>query len=214
MDCVIYSCEDSDGIKELSLDEYQWPFISSQFCIVKKYEYLYKEALPRFLKFEDTPYALPSKRKAMYVYKGIDREPLEYTPDDFHEYTEEKAVQYFASISRQDAELLFIRAAGCDDDIPDGLTLFGYDAAWVFGHGVCDGFSAICDCMFLCRWHGCDDEGKEFLSDFRLLNHNGLFNTAEDACAYLKHYLNQDWTEEGEYVFTRFTVTSDYSEKC
>lgn len=199
MNCVIYSCKNPSEMKELSLNECQWPFVSSQFCIVKKYECLYDESLLRFAKYEDTPYALPAKRKVMRVYNGIDREPLEYTPNDFHEYTEEDAVQYFASNSKQDAELIFIRAVGCDDKIPDGLTLLGYDTAWVFGHGACDGFSAICDCMFLCRWHGCDDEGTEFLSEFQLLNHNGLFNFAEDACEYLKHYLNQDWAEQGEY---------------
>lgn len=199
MDCIIYSCETPGEIEELTVEEYQWSFIFSQFCIVKKYECLYEKELPRFSNYEDTPYALPSKRKALHIYNGIDREPLEYTPDDFHEYTKEKAVQYFTSISQQDTELIFIKATGCDDKVPDGLTLLGYDAAWVFGYGYCDGFSAICDCMFLHRWHGCDNEGTEFLSDFQQLNHNGLFDFAEDACAYLKHYLNQDWAEQGPY---------------
>lgn len=199
MNCVIYSCENFGEIKKLSVNEYQYPFVSSQFCIVKKYETLYRDALPRFEKHGNTPYALPAKEKTMRIYKGIDREPLEYTPDDFHEYSPESALQFFGSISKQDAELLFIRVAGSEDKIPDGLTLLGYDAAWVFGHGICDGFSAICDCMFLCRWHGCDNEGTEFLSDFQEINYNGLFNSAEETDKYLIHYLSQDWAEQGEY---------------
>lgn len=199
MNFVIYSCKNFGEIIKLSADEYQGPFVSSQFCIVKKYETLYKDALPRFEKHENTPYALPAKEKMMRVYKGIDREPLEYTPDDFHEHAPENAIEFFASISKQDVELLFIRVAGCDDKIPDGFTLLGYDAAWVFGHGICDGFSAICDCMFLCRWHGCDNEGTEFLSEFQKLNRNGLFNSAEETDEYLIHYLSQDWAEQGEY---------------
>lgn len=199
MRLVIYSCENSEEIIKLSEVEYQWPFVTSQFCIVKKYETLYNDALPRFEKHENTPYALPAKGKMMCLYNGIDREPLEYTPDDFHEHSTENAIRYFASISKQDAELIFIRIAGCDDRVPDGFTLLGYDAAWVFGYGICDGFSAICDCMFLCRWHGCDNEGTEFLPEFHRLNKNGLFNSAEETEEYLIHYLSQDWAEQGEY---------------
>lgn len=199
MSCVIYSCDNPGEIKELSLYEYQEAFVSSQFCIVKKYECLYEEARSRFAEYENTPYALPAKGKNMCVYKGIDREPLEYTPDDFHKYTQENAIQYFASNSKQDTELIFIRALGFDDKIPEGLTLLGYDAAWTFGYGEGDGFSAICDCMFLCRWHGCDAEGTEFLPEFQRLNNNGLFNNPKDASEYLKHYLSWDWAEQGTY---------------
>lgn len=199
MNPIIYSCENFGEIIKLTTNEYQEPFVFSQFVIVKKYETLYKDELPRFEKHENTPYALPAKGKSIMVYKGLDREPLEYTPDDFHEYSPENAVQFFASCVDQDAELLFVRVAGCEDKIPDGLTLLGYDAAWIFGYGICDGFSAICDCMFLCRWHGCDNEGTEFLSEFKKLNKNGLFDTAEETDEYLIHYLSQDWAEQGEY---------------
>lgn len=94
MNCVIYSCENFGEIKKLSVNEYQDPFVSSQFCIVKKYETLYRDALPRFEKHGNTPYALPAKEKTMRIYKGIDREPLEYTPDDFHEYSPESAFSF------------------------------------------------------------------------------------------------------------------------
>jgi len=199
LNCIIYSCKNFGKVIKLSANEYKGLFVSSQFCIVKNYETLYKDALPRFEKHKNTPYALPAKEKTMRTYKGIDRSPLQYTPDDFHEYSPEGAIQFFNSISNQEAELLFIRVAGCEDRIPNGLTLLGYDAAWIFGHGTCDGFSAICDCMFLCRWHGCDNEGTEFLSEFRKLNNNGLFNSADETDEYLIHYLSQDWAETGEF---------------
>ncbi len=199
MNCIIYLCDNLGEIIKLSSNDYQWPFVTSQFCIVKKYDILYRNALPRFKEHEKTPYALPARYKVMRIYKGIDREPLEYTPDNFHEYTQKSVIQYFDSIDKTDAELLFIRAAGCNDKIPSGLISLGYDTTWVFGHGACDGFSAICDCMFLCRWHGCDNEGTEFISEFQKLNNNGLFNSADDAEKYLTHYLEQDWAEQGAY---------------
>ena len=198
MCCVIFSANAPNKIEELSPEEYQG-FVSAQFCIVKKYELLYKEELKRFDKYLSTPYALPAHGKASRIYRGIDRDPLEYTPTNFHEYNHETAVQYFNSLSAQDAELIFIRSAGCHDAIPDNFTLLGYDAAWVFGFGACDGFSAICDCMFLCRWHGCDHDGTEFASEFQKLNQSGLFDNYTDAVNYLKHYLSQDWAELGEY---------------
>ncbi len=199
MNCIIFSCDNPGEVIKLSPDEYPWPYVLSQFCIVKKYDVLYREALPRFEKHRNTPYALLGKEKGMRIYKGIDREPLEYTPDDFHEYIQESAIRYSDAIHKQDADLLFVRVVGCDAKIPDGFALLGYDTAWVFGHGACDGFSAICDCMFLCRWHGCDAEGTEFVSEFQKLNENGLFDCAEDAEAYLMHYLAQDWAELDEY---------------
>ena len=198
MCCVIFSANGPDKIEESSPWEYQG-FVSAQFCIVVKYESLYKSELKRFRKYKSTPYALPVRGKAMRTYRGIDRYPWKYTPDDFHEYPQEKAIQYFNSLSARDSELIFIRAVGCDDAIPDGFSLQGYDAAWVFGFGLCDGFSAICDCMFLSRWHGCDQSGTEFLTEFQQLNHSGLFDSSKDAVNYLKHYLSQDWAEFGEY---------------
>ncbi len=139
------------------------------------------------------------QKKKLRVYKGMDREPLVYTPHHFHEYTQERAIQYFDLISRRDAELIFVRVAGCDDEIPNGFTFLGYDAAWVLGFCICDAFSAICDCMFLCHWHGCDNEGTEFLPEFQQLNSNGLFNSETEAAKYLIHYLSQDWSAQGEY---------------
>ncbi len=199
MSFVIYLCENFGEIKELSPKEYALPFTTSQFCIVKKYDHLYEKELPRFVKHEETPYALPAKNKIMHIYNGIDREPLKYTPDDFHEYTESAAIQYFNSLSKQETELIFIRITGCGDSLPDSFSFLGYDVAWLFGYGDCDGFSAICDCMFLSRWHGCDDERTEFKEEFQWLNNNGLFNNVDDARNYLIHYLNQDWSELGDY---------------
>ncbi len=199
MDCKIFTrigTEKPQVIPSCALSD---PFVPAQFCIVRKYEDLYAEALPRFTKSKRTPYALPAANKAMHTYCGIDRDPLKYTPDDFHMYSYRDALTHFNTLSKPDAELIFIRAVGCDAPIPEGMFLLGYDAAWTFGLGICDGFSAICDCMFLCRWHGCDKEGTEFSDDFRLLNSHGLFSCTAHAEKYLLHYLNQDWSEEGEY---------------
>lgn len=61
------------------------------------------------------------------------------------------------------------------------------------------GFSIICDCMFICKWHGCDSEGTLFSKDFGKLNENGLFDCAEDAYIYMVRYLGEDWSERGEF---------------
>ncbi len=63
MNYIIYSCENPGEVKKLSPDEYQGVFVSSQFCIVKKYERLYKEVLSQLENCENTPYALPAKKK-------------------------------------------------------------------------------------------------------------------------------------------------------
>lgn len=195
--CIIFICEGE--ITRLPAREYHSPFVSSQFCIVEKYKTLYEKALPRLMELKSPPYALPAKGKCMRIYNGLDREPLEYTPNNFHEFSLKAAIEHFSSIAAPNTELIFIRVVGCEDRIPADFTLLGYDAAWVFGHGAGDGFSAICDCMFLSRWHGCDAGGTEFLPEFNKLNDNGLFNSAVEAEEYLMHYVSQSWSEDGEY---------------
>ena len=85
---------------------------------------------------------------------------------------------YQSLSDRNDLEVIFVRAAGSDADIPYGLHFLGYDVCYPPGG---DGFSAICDCMFLCRWHGCDEAGTEFTDDFMRLNENGLFDSKQEA---------------------------------
>ena len=81
--------------------------------------------------------------------------------------------------------------------IPEGYEFIGYDISY-----PCDysgSFSIICDCMFICRWHGCDKEGILFLPEFSKLNANGLFDDWQSAYDYMVKYLSEDWTERGEY---------------
>lgn len=204
MSYTLYSCENPGEIIQTSTDEYLYPIIPSQFCIVYKYDSLYNRILPRFNNVKDTPYALPAERKPIRLYNGIDREPCDNTPCDFDRYSHEDAKLYYRLLletkDAKDIELIFIRIDGCSNKIPEGMTFLGYDIAYPFTCEYSDGFSIICDCMFLCRWHGCDASGTEFVDDFALLNDNGLFDRKEEACNYLYHYLNQDFAETGDYL--------------
>lgn len=61
-------------------------------------------------------------------------------------------------------ELIWLRNSGVKDEIPNGYKFIGYDVSY-----PCDysgAFSIICDCMFICCWHGCDKGEKMFASDF------------------------------------------------
>ena len=186
MEAKIYICETIGEIKEISPNDYDWDYSPAQFCIVEKYESLYEKALARFK--NNSLYALPGKNKTIRLYNGIDREPLDYTPDDMDRYSKEEALQYYHGLDNRKLDLIFFRMAGSSRELPDGLTFIGYDVGYLFGKGYGDGFSSICDCMFLCRWHGCDAEGTEFIKEFNQLNKNGLFDTEKQAVDYLYHY--------------------------
>ena len=208
MEAKIYICETIGEIKEISPNDYDWDYSPAQFCIVEKYESLYEKALARFK--NNSLYALPGKNKTIRLYNGIDREPLDYTPDDMDRYSKEEALQYYHGLDNRKLDLIFYRMAGSCRELPDGLTFIGYDVGYLFGKGYGDGFSSICDCMFLCRWHGCDAEGTEFIKEFNQLNKNGLFDTEEQAVDYLYHYLNQDWAETGDFcVFEIYEPVSE-----
>lgn len=193
----------------------------AMFVTVKKYEVLYRKALPNFQKEPMDVYALPLTPTPKGIYRGLDREGLDLA--DKHkrcltrrqrelakrifqnfEYAnelmaDEDSAREYISLFRDeaDAELLFVRLAGDDAAVPEGYRLLGYDVAWEPDYA--GGFSAINDCMFICRWHGCDAEGTLFLEDFRRLNENGLFDDPAHALAYLHRYAAQDWTETGDY---------------
>lgn len=197
MACRIFRCEHPGEIVELSPDEVLGLYSPAQFCIVRNYDSLYEKASASF--GGDTPYALPGKNKSIRRYLGIDREPLDHTPEDMDEYSEDEAFRCFHQLEDADLELIYYRVCGAEQETPTGLELLGYDAGYTFGRGYGDGFSAVCDCMFLARWHGCDKEGTEFAEEFHRLNENGLFGSQEQALAYLFHYLNQDWAETGDF---------------
>lgn len=196
---TIWQCPEPGRIVKTDVSELSYMVFSSQFCIVKKYRVLHEEARKRLEATENPPYALPAAGKTAREYRGIDRDPLSFTPDDFHEYPEQRAIAYFASLpEKEDLDLLFVRVSGHSDRIPEGFTLLGYDATYPVGE-YSDGFSVIGDCMFLGRWHGCDPAGTEFEAEFHALNQNGLFDTAEETYRYMIHYLNQPWSECGDF---------------
>lgn len=208
MSVSLYRCEFVNAltltkdITRISIAKDDPDFLFSQSCIVYKYEYLYRKYEDWYIQKhkqlrEHAPYALPGKSKSIRVYNGLDREPLAHSPGEAARCSYDEMLEIFQSLSGiNDLEVIFVRAAGSDADIPYGLHFLGYDVCYPPGG---DGFSAICDCMFLCRWHGCDEAGTEFTDDFMRLNENGLFDSKQEAEIYLRHYAIQDWAETGDF---------------
>ena len=196
MSNTVYKCDTPGSIVPVTLSSEEDGFTLSQYFIVEKYEHLYEENIKRFNSV-DTPYALPGKGKKVKPYYGFDREPMRYTPDNAKQFSFADISAAFRSLSEKDiCEIIYEKIADSDADKPEGMSFLGYDVCYPLDS---DGFSAICDCMFLCRWHGCDENGTEFLPEFESLNENGLFNSQEEAVCYLRHYLSQDWAETGEF---------------
>ncbi|MBR5949738.1 MAG: hypothetical protein IKZ82_14000 [Clostridia bacterium] len=212
---TLYTCYDTGRIFE---QRYRYP---ATFSVVRKYELIYAENLPRFSCSRQI-YALPFGEKPLKVYLGTDRDGAsEYSRGIRKNLTErERALLKrmheqdggFCFILRSEAEaelfrgmleaedeyeLIHVRSAGSDEPYPEGYELLGYDVSYAVDCG--GAFSIICDCMFICRWHGCDDEGTLFQEDFDRLNDNGLFDSFDDAHAYMVKYLNEDWSERGKY---------------
>lgn len=180
MDKTFYECYETDVISEITA----YPVPLSLFVTGKIYEKLYTEELPRFQKNPINIYGLPFDEKPLKIYRGIGRMGID------------KITDYMKLCkNNDDYELMFVRLSGSDDKIPDGYRFIGYDIAYPPKSD--GGFSIICDCMFICRWHGCDYEGTEFTADFSVLNNNGLFSMWQDAYNYMVHYLNQEWSERG-----------------
>ncbi|NMP37540.1 MAG: hypothetical protein GX051_05375 [Clostridiales bacterium] len=118
---------------------------------------------------------------------------------------EKSALVFLNSCNNADRyELAWSKISGSNENIPNGYKFIGYDISYP---PSCNGaFSIICDCLFICRWHGCDEAGTLFRDDFNKLNSNGLFDCFSDAYDYMIKYLNQDWTERGEYgIFEVYT---------
>jgi len=209
-----YECYDTGKIID---KDYECP---AQFSIVKKYSVIYKEELPRFQKNPLNIYALPFSEVPEKVYNGLDRmgpgifdkmkrsltkeqrEIVNIIKESWSAeelmLDEEKAKLYLSLFRRSDDyELIWTRISGSNDPVPEGYQFIGYDIAYP---PSCSGaFSIVCDCMFICRWHGCDEEGTLFIDDFNRLNHYGLFDVWQDAYNYLAKYIREDWTERGEF---------------
>ncbi|MGN0518612.1 MAG: hypothetical protein ACI4II_07820 [Acutalibacteraceae bacterium] len=215
MKSICYECNETGNIIEKEIE------YSSQFCTVKKYNILYDEELPRFQKEPLNIYAIPFFDKPQKIYNGTGRMGLDL-PDKhrrnltkqekkmvdkiFKDFTfadelmsnEASALQYISLFDDADKyELIWVQNSGVKESIPKGYEFIGYDISY-----PCDysgGFSIICDCMFICCWHGCDENGTFFLSDFEKLNSNGLFDVWQDAYDYMVKYLGEEWSERGEY---------------
>jgi hypothetical protein len=87
------------------------------------------------------------------------------------------------------------RVIDCDATVPAGLEALGFEPSWF----PLSDFSALADCLLLPRWHGADEAGTEFVSEFESLNVHGLFRTAAGATAFIERYLSFAWSEPGEY---------------
>jgi hypothetical protein len=212
---ICYECYETGCITEREIHEI------AQFVTVKKYDVLYTEELPRFRKQSLKIYALPYDDQPTKTYNGTGRMGLDLGDkqckkltdlqkqlskkffDDFNfadelMQTESTALQFASLFEESDNfELIWVRNSGTNRAVPEGYEFIGYDISY-----PCDysgSFSIICDCMFICRWHGCDVEGILFLPEFSKLNTNGLFDDWQSAYDYMVKYLSEDWTERGEY---------------
>lgn len=225
MKSLCYECYETGCIKEKEIYEI------AHFVTAKKYDVLYAEELPRFRKQPLSIYALPFSDQPSKVYNGtgrmglylrdkqranlteIQRQLLQKLYDDYNfadtlMQTEDTAMQFISLFEESDKfELIWVRNSGTKCDPPNDFEFIGYDISY-----PCDyegSFSIICDCMFICRWHGCDVEGTLFLPEFMKLNANGLFNDWQAAYDYMVKYLNEDWTERGVYCILEIYRKTD-----
>lgn len=194
MSIILYKCYETGIISKIT----DYPVPTSLFCTEKIYKKLYEEELPRFLKNPINIYALPYEKNPKKIYCGLGRMGIDEISeiDESIIFKESEMLDYMKICgSSRDYELIFVRLSGSDDEIPQNYSFIGYDIA--YPPEADGGFSIICDCMFICRWHGCDCEGTEFAEDFALLNDNGLFDSWCNAYNYMVHYLTQEWSERG-----------------
>ncbi len=212
---IYYECYETGCITEHEANAF------AGFVAVKKYDVLYSEELHRFKENPLNYYALPYSDEPSKFYNGLGRGELhidikfkkKLTKDQkqlakkiFRDFdityklmkTEDSALQYLSLFEKSDNfELIWVRNCKTKGEIPNGYKFIGYDIAY-----PCDcfgSFSIINDCMFICCWHGCDEEGTLFIPEFNKLNDDGLFNDWQSAYDYMVKYLNEDWTERGRY---------------
>jgi len=198
---TLFVCHETNVIKEEPYDE-----INTGFCIVENFEYVYQKELPRFNKTPDIkPYGLPYEDNPPKVYLGIGNLSNENSTQDANFYSESclKSEDEVIKIrdtffSKEHCDVVWFKVYGSNAIAPNGYETCGYDIT--FTPDINGAFSIINDCMFICKWHGCDKEGTAFLDYFKRLNDGGLFDDANTALEYMKHYLSFDWSERGEYL--------------
>lgn len=191
--------------------------VTSGFMIVRKPRALYEEFRIKLDHSQDT-YGWPRKDRpwseGQTAYRGTDRDPLsgwkdaetlaEIRFDELEKQgkaieqlilTEVDVTSVLAYIAmdgtHHDREVIWVREIGANDSPPRDYVLLGYEPTWFPGP-----FSALCDSMFLPRWHAADPEGVVLAEHYRRTNHNGLFSNESDARAFLGHYLSFDWAEQ------------------
>ena len=216
---TIYECVEPGIISE---KDACWP---SSFAIVKKYPILYAEHLKWFKKHISKHISgLPFDNTPDKFYRGADREGTSVYGLYNSEFRSKRSALEEQTITRllendnelsivadeadavllhgllqkrNEYELIYARPVGSSDDYPENYHFMGYDICYPVD--CSGGFSIICDCLFICKWHGCDTDGTRFIEDFNKLNEYGLFDTVDDAYRYMVKYLNEDWSEKGRY---------------
>ena len=192
----LYSCYTTNILTEEPYND-----MESGFCFIENFDYAYKKALPKFNKNKIKAYGLPYDDTPVKKYLGIGIALEENISENYDENaldSEEEAITLKNLLDKPEfCDVVWYRIFGSLSDIPKAYYFYGYDITFIPKiHGA---FSIINDCMFLCKWHGCDKEGTAFNHYFTRLNENGLFETATEAIDYMKHYLSFDWSERGEY---------------
>ncbi len=226
---VCYECYETGKIVE------KMQRVPAGFAAVKKYQILYAEEFPRFPKRASPIYALPFGDKPSKIYNGTDREGvflgkfktvlseeekriIKTMYDDVETYcntrmaSEDTSLRHLSLLQDgNDFELIWVRNSGDDAIIPEGYDFIGCDVS--YPHDCSGSFSIVNDCMFICRWHGCDKEGALFADDFSKLNDNGLFDDWQAAYDYMVKYVSESWTERGDYcileIYKRHETASD-----
>lgn len=194
----------------------------ARFLAVKKYEILYREELSRFRTNPLHIYGLPYYDMPEKSYYGVGRDghPLFGNPkkdltkdqksflyqlqnfsihfDEAVAKSESSMIAYLDLYENcEDYEIIWTKIHGSDENVPSGYRFIGYDVSYPPEQN--EAFSMICDCMFICRWYGCDEDGTLFQESYDKLNEYGLFDDAELAYAYMMKYLSQDFSEKGTF---------------
>jgi hypothetical protein len=207
--------------------------IESGFLIVKTFPALYKELVGRYGLRRDV-YGLPridrDPQDCKIRYHGMDRDTLWpfddgdllaeirmaelqeegkcdetgflYDPwdvQDVLDFLDEKQVNY---------EVIWTKIASSFSVPPNNYISIGYEPSIFDSVEHC---SASCDCMLFPRYHGTDEEGTLFLEHFQKLNVYGVYNSPDEAAAFLEYYLSFDWTERGEFEIAEVYVSQNAS---
>jgi hypothetical protein len=187
--------------------------VTSGFFLVRPARELYEEFQAK-LELDIDVYGWPRKGRPFdhvaKSYHGTDRDPLGGVGDELAEQrideleNDKKAysdglIFDFADVTSvrdylpadNKPELIWVKEVTSADLTPAGFTSLGFEPTWFCSH-----FSALCDCMFLPRWHGCDPDNLDLIGHYHKLNANGLFDTPADAKEFIAHYLTFEWAEQ------------------